>query len=190
MIYPRVMYPTRRFGGTLLGLALLGIAALGYTPVQAALVTGSMGLTGSFVASGGTDLSNATLLDLGSATGASGSGDIGSTVGFGTSGTVNNSPFTFNPSTAVTNLLQIGGWQIDIGTSTIVDQTTSLLNLQGTGTISGNGFALTSTQWSLSANSTGSSYSMTVSAVPVPAALWLLGSGLMFIGGVARRKTR
>jgi hypothetical protein len=183
-----IAFSARQIGGAALGLALLGIAALGSAPVQAAFITGSMGLGGAFTASGGTDLSDATMLDLTSATGTSGGGDIGSTVGFNTPGTVNNSPFSFNPFAAVPNLLQIGGWQVDLATLSIVDQTTSILNLAGTGTISGNGFDLTPTQWSLSANATGSTYSMTVTAVPIPAAVWLFGSGLLGLVGIARKK--
>jgi hypothetical protein len=163
-------------------------AATSNSPVQAASVTGSMGLTGAFTASGGTDLSDATSLDLTTATGTSGSGLIGTTVGFLTSGTINNSPFTFNPSTAVNSLLTIGGWQVDLSTISIVDQTTSVLNLAGSGAISGNGYDLTPTQWTLSANATGNSYSMTVTAVPIPAAIWLFGSGLLGLIGIARKK--
>ncbi len=188
-MYPRIMYLASRFGGTLLGVTLLAIASLGYTTAQAALVTGSMGLTGGFTASGGTDLSDATLLELTSSTATSSSGDIAATVTpYSTTGTTGGA-FSFPTSTPVTNLIQIGGWQIDLSTITIVDQTADLLNLAGTGTISGNSLDPTTTQWTLSANATGSSYSMTITAVPVPAALWLMGSGLALIGGIARRKS-
>lgn len=179
----------RSIVGALFGLALMVSGATGISTVQAASVTGSMGLTGAFSASGGTDLSDATILDLTSATGTSGDGDIGSTVGFGTAGTVNNGSITFNPSTAVDNLLTIGGWQVDLSTTSIVNQTADVLNLAGSGAISGNGFDLTPTQWTLSANATGSSYSMTVTAVPIPAALWLFGSGLLGLAGIVRKKT-
>lgn len=175
-------------GSAIIKLLFLGSILLATGAAHAASITGSMGLTGALDATGGTDLSNATILDLISATGTSGDGDIGSTVTFGTIGTVNNSPFTFNPAAPVTNLLVIGGWQVDLSTMAIVDQTTSILMLQGTGAISGNGFDLTPTQWTLSSNATGSSYSMTINAVPIPAAVWLFGSGLIGLIAVARRK--
>jgi len=175
-------------GRALIKLVFLGTIMLATGVAHAALITGSMGLTGAFTATGGTDLSDATILDLTSAMGTNGTGDIGATVVFGTVGTVTSSPFTFNPATPVTNLLTIGDWQVDLGTMTIVDQTASILTLSGTGAISGNGLDLTPTQWSWSANSTGGTYSMTINAVPVPAAVWLFGSGLIGLIGVARRK--
>ncbi|UCB54105.1 MAG: VPLPA-CTERM sorting domain-containing protein [Thiotrichales bacterium] len=175
-------------GKALIKLMLFGAAFISMSIANAASVTGDMGITGAFTASGGTDLSDHTSLDLTSATGTGGSGAIGGTVGFGTVGTVFNSPFTFNPSTPVSNLLQIGNWQVDLATTTIDDQTVDVLTLSGTGTISGNGFDLTPTTWTLSANATGGSYSMTVNAVPVPAAVWLFGSGLIGLIAVARRK--
>jgi hypothetical protein len=183
---PRIAFSTGRFGRAILGLALLGFGALGSASVQAAFITGSMGLGGAFTASGGTDLSDASILDLTSAYGTSGDGDIGGTVGFFTPGTVNNSPFSIASFSAVVNLLTIGGWQVDLGTMTIVDQTASVLNLAGTGTISGNGFDATSTQWTLSANDTGNSYSVTINTtnttVPLPATAWVFITGLGLIG--------
>ena len=53
--------------------------------------------------------------------------------------------------------------------------------------MSGNGYDTTSATWSFSANN-ASFYSMSVAAVPVPAAVWLFGSGLIGLIGVARRK--
>ncbi len=175
-------------GRALIKLVFLGTVMLATGVAHAALITGSLGLTGAFTATGGTDLSDATILDLTSAMGTNGTGDIGATVVFGTVGTVTNSPFTFNPDTPVTNLLTIGGWQVDLGTMTIVDQTASILTLSGTGAISGIGFDLTPTQWTLSANASGGSYSMTIIAVPGPAAVWFFGSGLRGLVGIALRK--
>lgn len=176
-------------GRALMKLVFVSTLLLGMSSANAALITGSMGLTGAFTASGGTDLSDATILDLATAIGTSGTGDIGVTVGFGTVGTITNSPFSFNPSAPVPGLLTIGGWQVDIATILISDQTVDALTLSGTGSISGHGMDLTPTDWSLSANASGSSYSMTITAVPVPAAVWLFGTGLIGLIAVARRKT-
>lgn len=176
-------------GRAIIKLILTGLLFVGTGVANAALITGEMGLTGAFTASGGSDLSDATIIDLTSVIGTSGDGDIGATVGFATIGAVNNSPFSINPAVPVPNLLDIGGWQVDIGTISIVDQTAAVLTLGGTGAISGNGFDTTPTEWTLSANAAGGTYSMTVTAVPVPAAVWLFGSGLIGLIAVARRKT-
>ena len=175
-------------GRAIIKLILTGLLFVGTGVANAASITGEMGLTGGFTASGGTDLSDATIIDLTSVMGTIADGDIGATVGFGTLGAVNNSPFSINPAAPVSNLLQIGGWQVDIGTMSIVDQTVGILTLEGTGTISGHSFDPTPTEWTLSANATGGTYSMTITAVPVPAAVWLFGSGLIGLIAVARRK--
>ena len=182
-------------GRALIKLIFLGTVLLATSAANAAFITGGMGLTGSFTDSGGADLSDATTLTLNTATGTIGTGDIGTKVSFGTPGTVNN-PLTFDPSTSIPNLLQIGGvngWQVDIGATSITGQTVSTIFLEGTGTISsldlGSGFDPTPTTWTLSSNDAGISYSMTITAVPVPAAVWLFGSGLIGLISIARRKS-
>ena len=91
----------------------------------------------------------------------------------------------------VVNLFTIGGFQLDWTTLSITDQTASLLTMQGAGTLTGNGFDATSVSWAFSANSTATTWSMTVSpaVIPVPAAAWLFGSGLLALAGVLRRRT-
>lgn len=155
---------------------------------NAALITGDMGVTGSYSTSGGSDLSDDTLLILGSVTGTSGSGDIGSMVGWGTSGSINNGVISLASFTTVTDVFTIGGWQLDLTSLSIVDQTADLLTLEGSGFLSGNAFDITGVNWTFSASAVGTSYSMTMTAVPVPAAVWLFGSGLLGLIGVARRK--
>jgi hypothetical protein len=161
---------------------LLVFFALVHSPVQAVPITGSMGVFGSFTATGGTDLSDATTINLLSVMGTGGTDDIGSTVSFGTGGTVNNGSVTFNPSTAVSNLYTIGGWQLDLDSIWIVDQTVDILTLAGYGTISGNGFDSTETSWTLSANRTGSTYSMTIAEVSLPGIAWIFSTGMVIIG--------
>ncbi len=170
------------FGALLLSFALLAGNA------NAALITGSVGFFGSFTASGGNDLSDATTLNLGNTMVASSTGDLAPpAVTMFDQANINN-VLVFDPSTVVINLLDINGFQIDVATSTIIDQTAGILTLTGTGAISAAGFDLTPTTWVLSADDLGA-YSMTVSAVPVPAAVWLFGSGLIGLIAVARRKT-
>jgi hypothetical protein len=53
------------------------------------------------------------------------------------------------------------------------------------------GFAAWTAQWYLSGSGTTSgAHSVQVSAVPVPAAVWLFGSGLLGLVGIARRKKK
>jgi len=70
------------------------------------------------------------------------------------------------------------------------------LNVVGTGVVScvdtilcgGTNFDPTGVTWDLSAQSEGSTYSLSVTTVPVTAAVWLFGSGLLGLVGIARRK--
>ena len=68
---------------------------------------------------------------------------------------------------------------------TIVTQTTQTVSLEGTG------FADTTGDFSITMNQSGEVTSFSSSAsvvVPVPAAVWLFGPGLLGLVGVARRK--
>jgi hypothetical protein len=179
-----------QFAEAIVKLVFLSAVFFGTSVANAASINGNMELFGAYAVSGGTDLSDATALDLTSVLGTGGNGDIA--VAIGTSGDVTNSPFSIPGP--VLNLFQIDGWQVDIDTMAIVDQPVdaSILTLAGTGTISAlsaGTFDPTPTVWTLSANATGGTYSMTISAVPVPAAVWLFGSGLIGLIGIARRKT-
>lgn len=151
---------------------------------NAALITGGVGITGSYT------LDGATLFTLDTATGTSGDGILGTTVGFATGGTVNNGTLNIASFTPVVNVLSIANWQLNM--DTLVDETTTggLWKFTGTGLLVDlNGtYEDTAATFALSANQTGSSYSLSIAAVPVPAAVWLFGSGLLGLVGVARRK--
>lgn len=163
------------------------VFAAGMGSVNAAPITGSMGLTGNFSAN--PDLGSATDITLNTVVGTSGTGDIGGTVGFGTGGSINNGLISLASFAPIVDLMNIGGWQLDLTSLSVVDQSTNLLTMQGNGTLSGNLFDATSASWTFSAQ-TASSYSMTVTAspIPVPAAVWLFGSGLLGLVGIAGRK--
>jgi hypothetical protein len=171
------------------GIVLGALALFGSSVANAASVTGSMSLGGTYTLDGGSDFVSAEGINLGSVVAsADASGSLGSTVSLLTAGNVNTSPLTYDPFAPIVNLLDIGGWQIDLGTLNIDSRTGSALFLTGTGSVSGNGFDITPAAWSLSAQSTAGTYSMTVSAVPVPAAVWLFGSGLIGLVAAAKRK--
>lgn len=185
-----IKYHVAQLGRAVTLLTCVGALLLGTNAANAAFITGSMGVGGKFSASGGTDLSDATLLTLTTVFSTSGTDTLGTTLEFFESGTVINGSFSISPFTPPqTNLFVIGGWQLDLSSLNIVDQTASILTMEGTGVLSGTGFEDTNAIWTFSAQGTGSSYSMTITAVPVPAAVWLFGSGLIGLIAIARRKT-
>ena len=167
-------------------LVILGVMVFGINTgvANAAFITGGMGITGNYNA-------DATTLTLNSVTGTSGTDVLGTTVGFGTSSdSINNGIFSYAPfTTPVIDVFQIGGWQLDLTTLVIEPlSTTEKLKLTGTGLLSGGGYDPTAATWTFSAQN-ASSYSMSITAVPVPAAVWLFSTGLLGLIGVARRRT-
>jgi len=164
----------------MLGVMVFSISS---SIANAAYITGGMGITGNYDA-------DATTLTLNSVSGTSGTDILGTTVGFGTpSDSINNGIFLYAPFASVVDVFQIGGWQLDL-TTLVIDplSTTEKLKLTGTGLLSGGGFDPTAATWTFSAQN-ASSYSMSITAVPVPAAAWLFGSGLLGLVGIARRRT-
>ena len=177
--------------GTLIASTAV-IAALATAPAvtNAASVTGTMTLGGgSYTLVGGTDFSDATGISFDSTTIVStGATDaLGSTVGFGTLGTV--ADFDFDPlASSIAGFIEIGGWSFQLDTATAVTpRSTGELFIGGTGTLTGNGYEATAARWSFSSNNLND-HSMTVTAVPVPAAAWLFVSGLLGLAGAARRR--
>ena len=155
---------------------------------SAALITGNMSVTGAFTANN--TLDTATSVDLSTVLASFGStGDVDTFLDPGDAASSIGGPIDLVGLVPVVNLFTIGGFQLDWTSFSSTDQTASVLNLQGAGTLSGNGFDPTGVNWSFSANGLGSSWSMTVSPIPVPAAAWLFGSGLLALAGLARRRT-
>lgn len=176
---------------TILKMVMLSAMAFGLNiGVASAAIIGSMGLTGIYSTSGGTDQSNDTTLILNTLITGTDEFDNGLGVTFGETGTVNVSNFLFSPESSfipVSNVFVIEGLHLDLTSLTIVDQLADILTLTGNGVLS-NGSESTAATWEFSGNVVGTSYSMTVTAVPVPAAVWLFGSGLIGLIGVTRRK--
>jgi hypothetical protein len=151
-------------------------------------------ITGTYSATGGTSLIDATTVQLVIVnSGGTATGDFGTTISFppptGIAGSSSEIDLSF---ATVNNFFTIGGWQLDLSTLVVTDQTDSLLSMNGSGVLTGNGYDATGAIWSFSGESP-TSYSMTITstgipAVPVPAAFWLFGSGLIGLVAIARRK--
>lgn len=171
----------------ILKMVMLGAMVFSFnTGVANAALIGGIGITGNYTDDG--DLSDDTTLDLNTAVGTSGTYSFSNVI-LGTVGTINTDPllgFIINPFNPVDNVLDIGGWQLDLTSLNIDDQSAEVLTLSGAGVLSGNGESTAAT-WTFSSQSE-SSYSMSITAVPVPAAVWLFGSGLIGLVGLARKK--
>ena len=169
-------------------LVMFGVVVFGLNigTANAVLITGSIGIIGGYEA----DSTTLTLIDT---TGVSGADDL-STVTFGTSGSIFNGEIVYDPFAAVVNVLQIGGWQLDL-TTLVIDpnSTTEKLKLSGTGVLSGFDFDATVATWSFSAQS-ASSYSMTIASqvmsVAEPGVLGLLALGFIGVGVGQRIRDR
>ncbi len=178
----------------LLGLSLIS------ANVFAATVSGSLLVGGNYFATNTDDEAAVNLLDTVGislntvfANGATGEIFDSGTIDFDTlPGTTGGDLLSLDDFVPVTNFFTVGGWQLDVDSLIILDQTAGLLNLMGKGMLAGNGFDATEVNWSFSSSST-TSYSMTIastmSPIPVPAAVWLFGAGLLGLVGVARRKS-
>lgn len=122
------------------------------------------------------------------------SGDFGA-IAAGTSVAM-AAPWIFNPSTATPGLWSVGGFTFNLSGSVIVQQTSTFLNITGTGTITGNGFDPTPGTWSFtSSNSSGSnssSFGFQAQSAAVPeagsVALFGIGTAGLLIGRRILRK--
>lgn len=161
-----------------------------WTPADSSLSTGGSITTANADGVIFHDGSDPTSVDDGVVTSAF--GDYAGTLGV----FVDFSNFVFNPLATGTQL-----WTIDSGGSTysfsmltisIVSQTSNSISLEGTGIASITGFDDRSGDFTLTLNQNSRAFSFSSSAsvahMPVPAAVWLFGSGLVGVLGIARRK--
>lgn len=179
--------------------AVTGIALLACGTVSAAPITGSIEITGAFDPVDSLNnivtLSAATGIDFTSDTGVvvASAGDLAAVAPF-TLATMND--FQFSPvlSPNPVTIWAVGGFSFDMDDVVVNSQTATNLSLTGSGIVMGGGFDDTSGDWEFTANtvdgsSTFSWSSSTLTAVPVPAAVWLFASGLLGMVGVARRRS-
>lgn len=174
---------------------LAGVVMLLSTAANASFINGStMSLHGDFtlglITPGNLATVNSVRVD---SVGVSGqpTGSFATTILFNTPD--ETGPFTpvnLSPFTEIGNFITFAGWTLDLKTLIVeADTTSTRLHLSGTGEVYGNNLQKTGATWSLSSNN-ADKYSMTVTAavVPVPAAVWLFGSGLIGLVAVSRRK--
>jgi hypothetical protein len=178
--------------------ALVGAVAGVLLPLSiasAAPIDGTVELSGAFVPVDGSNI--ATSLDL--ATGidfttdgvvVGSSGDLISLT-FGTLATMTDFQFApLNPNPVT--VWSAGGFSFSMDSITVVDQNATSLELEGSGVLQGGGLDDTAGVWRLTGQTTtGVTFSWSssnASAVPVPAALWLFGSGLLGMAGIVRRQ--
>ena len=122
------------------------------------------------------------------------SGDFATFVSPGTSATM-AAPWIFNPSTATPSLWAVGGFNFDLANSVIVSQSSTFLDITGTGTITGHGFDPTPGTWSFTASrsdaGTSTTFGFQAEATAVPetgsVVLFLLG-GVGLVAGKSLRK--
>jgi len=165
-------------------LSMLSVAA------NAALINGSFGVIGGLSATGGTDLATVTAITLTDVFGSGVSADDTSDVTVLSENLVAGSEASLLGLSSVSGFLSIEGWSLELTSLAVIDQRTDLLSLSGTGILTGGTYTPTDATWTFSTTDIGS-YNMsveTVAVVPVPAAVWLFGSGLLGLVGVARRK--
>jgi hypothetical protein len=120
-------------------------------------------------------------------------GDFASFVNVGDTVTMAE-PWIFSPSTATPGLWSVGGFTYDLTSATVVLQNADFLLIQGTGTISGNGFDPTPGIWNFTSQSPDAngifSFSASGDFGGVPdggTTAALLGVGLISLG-IVRRK--
>ena len=178
-----------------ISISLLALAStLTLVPVaMAGPITGAIGINGSNDTWSLTELKftkaahNATVADAPTT-----SGTLAAAIGdFVT--------FTTNPLIFATadgkELFSTGdGITFTITSLTVDEDTSSFLNLNGTGTLTENGYTITDAEWTLSSSKTGGTTfgidAATDTDVPEPNSLLLLGSGLFGLAFVAFRKSK
>lgn len=169
---------------------------------SAALINGEISLDGGFTpvdnAWAATTLGAATGVDFDGGAGggapdggvanvAQATGDLSGALGL----TATMADFQFSPlSPSPVTVWSVDGFSFSMSSVASVFQNDTFLLLSGAGTVSKSGFDTTAGTWEFSAQTSGNTFSWSSSSavVPVPAAVWLFGSGLLGLIGIARKK--
>ena len=115
-----------------------------------------------------------------------------SSIALGTKATMAIS-WIFSPSTPTPGLWSVGGFTFNLLSSTVVTQTSTFLNITGTGIISGNGFDPTEGTWAFTSQNAGGQhtfFSFSANAASVPdggSTVSLLGCALLGLVSVRRK---
>lgn len=115
-------------------------------------------------------------------------GDFVPYTSFQQSVTMSSSPWVFNPAAALPSFWMVGGFTFDLTSALVVTQNNYFLNIQATGTLTGNGFDPTPAIYSFTAsradggNANTFSFQSTTTAVPEVGSTALLGIGALALG--------
>ena len=109
--------------------------------------------------------------------------------------TMSSSPWVFSPSTALATFWNVGGFTFDLTSSVVLTQSSTFLNVQATGTLTGNGYDPTPAIYSFTAsrsdggNANTFSFQSKTTVIPEPGATALFGIGALALGvSLARRR--